>query len=314
MAADKKFKSATTPQDKLAALEEMLSTIPKHKGTEKMQADIKRRIAKLRNETQRRRGAARGKPIYHVDKEGAGQIALVGAPNSGKSMLLAALTHALPEIADYPFATRIPLPGMMAFENVQVQLVDLPPITQEFTEGWLYAIIRNANAALLVVDVGSEDVLAETEQVLNVLEQAGIRLAAEPQEPQEKRALVVANKLDQRGAGERLELLREFIGGRLPWLPVSAKEGTGLESLRESAYRLLKVIRVYSKPPGRKPDNSAPFILPEGATALDAAEAIHKDFVEKLKFAKLWRKGAYQGQMIGREHVLEDGDMIEIHA
>ena len=314
MAADKKFKAATTPQEKLAALEEMLATIPKHKGTEKMQADIKRRLAKLRNETQRRRGASRGKPFYLVDKEGAGQIALVGAPNTGKSSLLAALTNAEPDVADYPFTTRVPLPGMMAFENVQIQLVDLPPITPEFSEGWLYAIIRTANAALLVIDLGADDLLEQTEGVLALLARANIHLVAEPQEPQQKRTLVVANKLDAPGAADRLALFREFIGDRQPVLPVSAEAETGLEGLREATFRLLGVIRVYSKSPGKKADMSAPFILRRGSTVLDAAEAVHKDFVEKLRFARLWGRQGYQGQMVGRDHVLEDGDVIEIHA
>jgi len=314
MAADRKFKAAVTPQDKLAALEEMLATIPKHKGTEKMQADIKRRIARLRNEAQRQRGASRGKPFYHVDKEGAGQIALVGAPNTGKSALLAALTNAAPEVADYPFTTRVPLPGMMTYENVQVQLVDLPPITPDLTEPWLYAIIRTADAVLLVADLAADDLLEQTEQVLALLAQANIQLVGQVREKNQKPAILVANKLDAHGAGDRLALLREFIGSRLPVLPVSAQVETGLETLREAGFRLLGVIRVYSKPPGKKADMSAPFILPGGSTVLDAAEAVHKDLREKIRYARLWGRQGFQGQMVGRDHVLADGDVIEIHA
>lgn len=332
LAADKKFKAAATPQDKLAALEEMLATIPKHKGTEKMQADLKHRIAKLRDEMQRRKGAARGKPFYHVDKEGAGLVVLIGAPNVGKSMLLRALSHAEPEVADYPFTTRVPLPGMVEFENVQIQLVDLPPITVEFREGWLYGIIRTADVAALVVDLSSEDLLSQTETVLGLLSEANIRLVRSPGRPTEKRAVVIANKLDVLGAGGRLERFREFYHPRnkqdppaspsarpatiteLPVIPVSAAAGTGLDGLRQVMFDLLHVIRVYSKPPGKKADRGTPFILRRGATVLDAAEAIHKDFVEKLKYARLWGREHYQGQMVGRDHVLEDGDIIEIHA
>ena len=313
MAADKKFKAATSPQDKLAALEEMLSAIPKHKGTEKMQADIKRRIAKLRSETQKRRGAARGKPFYHVDREGAGQLALVGAPNSGKSALLRALSHAEPEVADYPFTTRAPLPGMMAYENIQIQLVDLPPIDAEQSEGWLYGIIRTADGVLLVVDLADDDLLAETEEVLRLLRGANIELGQRSDGPQQKRTLIVATKLDAPGAGERLAIFREFSGDRLTVLPVSAEAGTGLDALREAAYEMLDVIRIYSKPPGKKADFTAPFILKRGATVLDAAEAVHREFVEKLRYARLWNR-AHQGQMVGRDHILEDGDILEIHA
>jgi len=313
MAADKKFKAATSPQDRLAALEAMLSAIPKHKGTEKMQADIKRRIAKLRSETQKRRGAARGKPFFQVDKEGAGQLVLVGAPNSGKSALLRALSNAEPEVADYPFTTRAPLPGMMTYENVQIQLVDLPPIDAELSEGWLYGLIRTADGVLLVVDLADDDVLAETDEVLRLLREAAIELRPTGDGAQQKRALIVAAKLDARGAGERLAILREFLGDRLSVLPLSAELGTGLDALREAGFRLLDVIRIYSKPPGRKADFTAPFILKRGATVLDAAGAVHKDFVAKLRYARLWNR-AYQGQMVGRDHLLEDGDILEIHA
>lgn len=314
LAADKKFKAATTPQDKLAALEAMLATIPKHKGTEKMQADLKRRIAKLRVETQRRKGAARGKSFYHVDKEGAGQVVLVGSPNAGKSRLLRALSNADPEVAEYPFTTRVPQPGMVEYENVQIQLVDLPPVTPEFAEGWLYAIIRTADAVLLVVDLSSEELLTETKLVLHLLAQANLEFAGVPKGPHEKRAVVAANKLDVPGAGARLAILRELLGDRLPLLPLSAEAGTGLDGLRRTLFDLLNVIRVYSKPPGKKADQSAPFILKKGATVLDAAEAIHKDFAEKMKYARLWGRDAYHGQMVSRDHVLEDGDVLELHA
>ncbi len=311
--ADRRFKAATTPQDKLAALEEMLATIPKHKGTEKMQADLKRRIAKLRASSQQKRSAARGRPFYHVDREGAGQIALVGAPNVGKSSLLRALTNAQPEIADYPFTTRVPLPGMMAYENVQIQLVDLPPVTPEITEGWLYSIIRSADAIALVVDLSTDDVLAQADGVRALLERSKLALGAESREPHQKRALAVANKVDAPGAPSRLALVRQAHGA-LPVVPVSATRGTGQPELRRAMFQLLEVIRVYSKAPGRKADNSAPFILKQGATVLDAAQAIHKDFVARLKYARLWGADEYQGQMVGRDHVLEDGDMIELHA
>lgn len=313
--ADRKFKEATTPQAKLAALEEMLATLPKHKGTEKMQADLRRRMAKLREEGQHKRGAARGKPVFQVDKEGAGQVALIGAPNVGKSMLLRSLTNAEAEVADYPFTTRAPQPGMAVFENIQIQLVDLPPVSPEFAEGWLYAIIRGADFVVLVVDLSRPEIIDETEAVFKLLAEANITLVGGlPQEPRQKRALVVANKLDVPGAAGHLAQLRQNLDNRLPIFPTSAQTGTGVEALPPAMFEMLDVIRVYSKAPGKKVDLTAPFILKKGASVLDAAETIHKDFVAKLKYALLWRQNGYQGQMIGRDHVLVDGDIIEIHA
>ncbi len=316
LAAERKWKEAPTPQDKLAALEEMLATIPKHKGTEKMQADIKRRIAKARNEIQqRRKGTTRQKPFYNVEKEGAGQVVLVGGPNAGKSSILRALSRAEPEVAEYPFTTRVPLPGMVPFGNVQIQLVDLPPLTVDQSEGWLYGIIRSADAALVVVDLADEDVLDQTQTVLRLLETAKISLRPPAAGPDAgKPAVFVGLKVDAPGARERLALFEEFFGSRLLVLPVSTVTGENLEALRRNLFDLLEVIRVYSKPPGRKADLTAPFVLKRGATILDAAETIHKDFVERLKYARLWGRDEYSGQMVSRDHVLEDGDVIELHA
>ncbi len=315
LAADRKFKEATTPQAKLAALEEMLAVIPKHKGTEKMQADLKRRIAKLRQEAQRRRGAARARPFYHVDREGAGQLVLVGGPNVGKSSLLAALTNAQPEIADYPFTTRVPLAGMAAFEDVPIQLVDLPPVSPEMTEGWLYALIRGADGALVVVDLADPDLLSSTEQVLALLAAGGVEITppGAPRGPRQTPGLFVATKLDAPGARDALEIFKEFYAARLPVLPVSAQQDVNLGELRREMFRLLGKIRVYSKKPGKKPDLDVPFVLPQGTTVQEAAGAVHKDFAERLRYARLWRAGEYDGQMVSRDHVLRDRDILELH-
>jgi ribosome-interacting GTPase 1 len=294
----------------------MLRTIPKHKGTEKMQADLKRRIAKLRTETQRRKGAARARPFYQVDREGAGQIVLVGAPNSGKSSILAALTNATPEITNYPFATRVPLAGMAAFEDIQVQLVDLPPISEESAEGWLYAMIRGADGALFVVDLADQDVLTSTEHVFEMLTAANLLLIPPSQDrsrPHEVQAVFVAAKLDMPGAADTLAIFREFYGTRLPVLPISAEQDVNLAELRRTMFEMLRLVRVYSKKPGKKPDLQLPYILKRGTTVLDAAAVVHKDFAEGLRFARLWRQGAIEGLMVGRDHALQDRDILELH-
>ncbi|HEV8339392.1 MAG TPA: GTPase [bacterium] len=315
LAAERKWKDASTPQDKLAALEEMLATIPKHKGTEKMQADIKRRIARTRAAVeQRKKGTARAKPFYHVPKEGAGQVVLVGAPNTGKSSLLRALSRADPEVADYPFTTRLPLPGMVPFENVQIQLVDLPPLTVDLTEAWLYAIIRSADGLLLVVDLRDEELVSQAQTVLDLLTGARIEVRDPGTDGKGRPALFVAAGTDRPGAGERLAVFRDLFASRLPVLSTSSVTGENLDALRRALFDLLGVIRVYSKPPGRKADLTAPFVLSRDSTVLDAAGAIHKDFAEHLKYARLWNEHGYSGQMVSRDHVLVDGDVIELHA
>jgi hypothetical protein len=315
LAAEERFRQTTTPEEKLAALEEMLATIPKHKGTEKMQADLKRRISKLTKEAQKKKGAAKHKPFYHVDKEGAGQVVLVGPPNSGKSELLARLTHATPQIADYPFTTRVPLPGMMPFENVKIQLVDLPPVAQGFSEPWLFGIIRNSEAVLLVVDASNDDVLAQTDALLSLLEELNIHLipATAVDVERGKRTVLAATKVETLQAQENFEVLREFFGDRLPFIAVSTRTGLNLEALKQHIYRSLGVIRVYTKAPGKPADRSAPFALKRGSTVLDAAKMVHKDFAENLRYARIWGSERFDGQMVNREHVLEDEDVVEFH-
>ncbi len=304
--AEKKFKEAHTPAEKQEALEEMLATIPKHKGTEKMQADLKRRLSKLRGEAQKKGGAAHAAPFYQVEKEGAAQLALVGAPNTGKSLLLRKLTHAAPEVAEYPFTTRRPTPGMMRYENIQFHLVDLPPISAEFTEYWLPVLVRQADGLLLVVDLASPDLLEELENTRALLEQKRVPVA-------QKKTLLVANKLDLPEAEENFGVLRGLIGEHFPMVAVSAETGAGLDALRRAVFELMDIVRVYTKAPGKKTDRSAPYVLRRGSTALDVANHVHKDIAAHLKFARIWGLGKYEGQMVERSYLVEDGDVIEFH-
>ncbi len=311
--AERRFRQATTPEEQLAALNEMMATIPKHKGTEHMRADIRRRMAKVRTEAARKRSAGRGPTWQHVPREGAGQIVLVGPPNAGKSRLLAALSHASPVVAPYPFSTRIPLPGMVAFENVQIQLVDLPPIAPETAEPWLFALIRQADAALLVADLASDDLLSSIEETHELVGRFNVGLVRSGASVGGVPTLLVAAKADVPGASERLEILRELIADRYPILVVSAEAGMNIDALREEMFKLLNVIRVYTKAPGHRADLSAPFVLKRGATVQDAAGVVHKDFIERLKYARIWGAHTFDGQMVQREHVLEDGDILELH-
>ncbi len=321
LAAEARFRAAVTDEDKLEALEEMYATIPKHKGTDHLQGDIKRRISKLR--AKEKQGGKRAKRVddFHVPKEGAGQISLVGPPNSGKSLLLARLTSASPLVADYPGSTRLPMPGMMEYEDVLIQLVDLPPVEAESTERALTALIRASDAALIVLDASDDALLDHLEMVRGEMARSRTLLLGCGREPDPaqvgtftKRAMVAANKMDAPGAEDNLAVLREFYGDDFAMRPVSAASGLGLEELRRDLFDVLGIVRVYTKMPGKPADTQRPFTLRKGSTLTDLAATVHHDFVTRLRFAKAWGSNVKDGAQIGRDHVLEDGYVVELHA
>ena len=214
----------------------MYRLLPKHKGTEKLQSDLKQKISRLKDELEGgKAGAKKGGVSHRVPHEGAGQVVLVGPPNAGKSSLLAALTNAHPEIAAYPFTTRAPQPGIMMWQDVPVQLVDLPPISADFFEPWVPSLIRSADAALLVADLASDDVAEAIETVLERLAPTHTELVGtlpfdvEDEAIRHVKTIMVANKLDAPGAADRLEVIREWFEPRFPVIPVSAqgRRGTG---------------------------------------------------------------------------------------
>jgi ribosome-interacting GTPase 1 len=314
-AAEARFKAAHTPEERRAALEEMLATIPKHKGTEKMQADLKRRMARLRQEEEAR--TSRHGHAIKVDAEGAAQVVLLGPPNSGKSSLLAALTHAEPAIAEYPFTTTRPQPGMMAFEDVHIQLVDLPPVAEHHMDTWLPGLVRGADAALLLADPTSTELPEDIEIVRERLASAHAPLVGELPEGTDPRdnpvpTLLVVTKID-RAREEDLAVLDELYAATYPTLRVCVASHSGLEALKVAVWRCLQLVRVYSKPPGKPADRHEPFVLGQGATVEDLAERVHRELAGKLQFARVWG-GKLDGQRVARDFELHDRDVVELHA
>lgn len=318
--AEQRYRRASTLEEKTTALEEMIALLPKHKGTEKIFADLKSKLAKLRKGADKKTGPARHASEYVIEREGAGQIMLLGAPNSGKSALVASVTNAPVEVTDYPFATRKPVPGAMRFEDVRIQLVDAPSISPEFLDPFLLPIVRTTDAALLCVDLGSPDCLDQPDWVIRPMQAARIDLGKgqvsttpRNQSPKFLPTLVVATKADAPGADEALELLEEALENRFPILPVSIKRPETLSALARRCFDLFGIVRVYSKIPGKDPDLSAPFLLPEGATLLDFAQKVHKDFLHRLGYARVWGVGKYDGQRVARDYRVQDRDVVELH-
>ncbi|HKQ58268.1 MAG TPA: GTPase [Candidatus Eisenbacteria bacterium] len=319
--AEERFRRATGHDEKLAALREMLAILPKHKGTEKIQADLRRRLARLEDEaTHAKKGGARRFDPSHVEHEGAGQWVLIGPTNAGKSALVRSLTHAHPEVAPYPFTTRVPLPGMMPFEDVQVQLVDTPAVSEHHTEPYLPNMVRNADGVLMVLDVAADDLEASLASLRALVERAHVWPRSRPLPPDAPPflavhpVLAVLNKCDLDPDGTCAGLARTAVGEHVPSFVASAEHGTGLEVLRAALFRELGRIRIYAKEPGKKPDMERPFVLPVDATVLQLARAVHKEIAERLRFARIWGSGRFDGQQVDRDHVLADRDVVELHA
>ncbi len=318
-AAEARFREATTVEDKIAAIQEMMALCPKHKGTDHIRADLRRRLSKLKQEQQQGRKKGKSGPSYHVPKEEAPQVVLVGTPNVGKSRIVAATTNATPEVANYPFTTRVPQPAMMPYNDITIQLIDIPPLSPDHIDSWLPEIIRNADAALVVVDLAADDCVDMFVFLREALVEKGIRLSPEHDPGEEelprnvKKSLVVANKLDSPKAEENLDLLRDLIGDEFGIYPVCAELGKGIPELQAALFEMLDVIRIYSKVPGKDPDMKKPFIVPRGSNVMDVARKIHREFAENLKSARVWGSGKFPGQIVDVEHIVEDKDILEIH-
>lgn len=320
--AEERFRSATTPEDKVSTLEEMLSVIPKHKGTDHLRADLRKKLSKLKDASRTKKGAKRFVSPYHIDREGAGQLVVIGLPNAGKSSLLDAVTNASPEISPAPFTTWGPTPGMMPIDNIQVQLIDTPPLSDEYNDPELLNLIRRADMALVMIDLQADPV-SQYEKLFEILRENRIAPSHLLEEMTEDGryllqvpCLMLVNKYDSGEYEEHYQIFRELLGDTsCPMIPASALTGHNIPELKKEIFNRLGVIRVYSRAPGKEPDYSSPFALPKGTTVEEFAGKVHKDFLDNLKSARIWGTSAeFEGQMVSREHVLEDEDVVELQA
>ena len=328
--AEQAFREASEDRERLLRLRDMLRTIPKHKGTEHLQADIKSRIKQLTEELAGpKKGAARTGPVHTLRPEGAAQVALLGPPNAGKSSLHVKLTGSRADVGPYPFTTHEPMPGMLPYRDVTFQLVDLPPISEDYMEGWFVNALQPADAALLVADISAPECIDQLEAVLSRLDEKRISLieewagldgdagAAQDDELDPFRirlpTLLVVNKIDLAPGPEEVAVLQELLDADFRAVATSTVSGQGLEDIGEFLFRGLEIVRVYTKTPGRPPEMDRPFTVRRGATVMDVARLVHKDIAGSLKYARAWGSGVYDGQQIGPEHRLCDADVVELH-
>jgi small GTP-binding protein len=308
---EKQYREAKDPNEKLVYLQQMLSIIPKHKGTEKLQADLKTRISKLKDTIgKQKKSRGSGGAWYQVEKQGAGQIVLVGLPNAGKSTLLNTLTNAHVDVGDYPFTTQLPQVGMLEYEDIKIQIVDTPPLYEE-APPWLYGLYRNGDMLLIVLD-GLGKPVDDFKTITEMLDAKNIYFK-EHEFGDMKRVIIVLNKIDTAREQTVMQTFKHAYPGQSRVYACASQADQGIPTLRKALFTELNIIRVYTKKVGKPIVKDDPVVLGRGATVLDAAEHIHKDFRKNLKFARLWNDEGYNGQRVEKHHELIDGDVIEFH-
>ena len=322
--AEQRFREAVSVQGKIAALQEMLQIMPKHKGTDHLKAQLRARLSKLMSDLETSSGGKGGRTEpFSLPKEGAGRSTLIGPTNVGKSLLLSSATGAKTKVGSYELSTQEPIPGMYPYNDIYIQMIDTPPIDNIATQSRLYGLLRTSDIFVFVADLTNNPV-DQTENSFKELEEWGFKLLQKGQYPDEddqftsKPTIIVCNKADIPGALDNYGYMETHYGEKFPLIMASAHEEVGLDELAEELFKSLKIIRIYTKSPRERLDDfikENPVVLPTGSTVGEAAQQVHKELSYGLKYAILWgNSGKFDGQRVGRGHELSDGDVIEIHA
>ncbi len=317
-AAEERFRQAKTAEEKIRILEEMLAIMPKHKGTDHLQADLRAKISRLKKEGAKKKVTARFNP-YAVEREDCPQVVFIGPANSGKSSLINALTDSeVSEAAEYPYTTVKPSPGIFRCDNYRFQLVDLPPVIGSSMEGWMGDLLRHADGAVIVLDTSREETLDQVGALFAAIDRANVFLQglnddAPPLGTMPQNALIALHKSDS-ALPEVAVLLKEQFGRRFPALETCSNSNLKKALFAQSLASALKIIRIYTKVPGKKADLQEPYIVDEGINIIKLAEVIHREMVENFRFARVWGRKTFEGQRVGKEHIIEDGDIVELHA
>ncbi len=321
--AEKAYRRATSLAEEFECLQVMLREIPKHKGTDKLQAELKKKISKTR-ESLEAANKSTGRSGFKLPRQGAGRVVIIGAANSGKSQLLSTLTNATPEIAPYPFTTREPIPGMMKWEDVSIQVVDTAPISADHYTEETHALIRSADLVLLLLDLGSDDGADDLLQVLTRTQNSKTRLGPESTfDPNDigvtyTKTILASSKADDVGSSDRREFFEEvFVSSpfEIPFqeFPISATTGSGISTLSEQIFTALDVVRVYTKDPRKKtPDFDKPYAVRRGTELIDVAKLIHEDLAKNFRSAKVWGANVHDATAVTGDYLVSDKDVVEI--
>jgi len=317
--AEREYRTAETAVDRVQCLETMLRIIPKHKGTDRLQGELRAKLKEARVEVQVEASAPKSTRTFRISKQGAGTVFIIGPPNSGKSRLVAELTNAEPNVEPYPFTTREPLSAMMPVHDVMVQLVDTPPVTASNLEPYLLNFVRSSELTILCFNGSSDDAPQEVFDVIEQFRQRKTVLSAESGFDDDDFSIVHVPTLLvlTHAADEDVDIRREFFSElsppELPIALVDFDQGIHIEELRAAIYEALSVIRVYTKRPGQSADSEAPLTFPQGATVEDFALKLHQDLFDTLQFAKVLSRGSDNYTRVNRDYELSDGDTVELH-
>ena len=331
--AEREFRRAQALPEQIDCLQRMLQLIPKHKGTERLQASLKTRLREARLQLAAASNSSRGGQQFRLPRQGAGRIVVIGAANCGKSRLLSELTRATPEVSPWPFTTREPMPGMLICNDVQIQLIDTPPITSGHLEPWMLNLVRTADAALLLLNGSSDDSVQETRQVITELESRKTRLSTVSGFDENDFAVlrvptqVVVTHAADPDSQLRLQMFQELCDTALPVVSLDfdvdrlssisdrppEHELASRDYLMQCTYQLLNIVRVFTRRPGHEPDLRDPIPLPVGATVEYLALHLHEELFARLTSARVWHHQSAESLTVGRQFVLTDADIVELH-